>query len=107
MILQILCVFLLTHGQFLFIAHNSQLRASLTTLVRLLKDAVSAVEVPLGKAPVGDREGKRIRELCQALLQVGLISTCLLDNVFVTEFFLAKTTCADICEGLGWQHSGL
>ena len=48
----------------------SQLRASLTTLVRMLKDATSAVEAPLGKSVVGDREGRRIRELCQSLLQV-------------------------------------
>ena len=44
-------------------------------MVRLLKDAVSAVEVPLGKAPVGDKEGKRLRELCQALLQVCSMSS--------------------------------
>jgi len=36
----------------------------------MLKDATSAVEVPLGKSVVGDREGRRIRELCQSLLQV-------------------------------------
>lgn len=54
----------------------------------MLKDATAAVEAPLGKSVVGDREGRRLRELCQSLLQVGVTV-----HFFVVSLFFG---CDDI-----------
>lgn len=53
----------------------------MTTLVRLLKDILSSAEAPSGQSVVGDREGKRIRELCLALLQVTLLCCFQMSNL--------------------------